>query len=89
MSLTDEDRNWIATELAKLSANIERVEASLNRAGPLELPVKLHSLALRALDLESEALTDRVTKLEPPLAAARKPGRPDQRPGPKHTLSRG
>ena len=28
--------------------------------------VKSHALALRALDLEAEALADRITKLEPP-----------------------
>ena len=71
MSLTDEDRYWIATELAKLSTNIERVETSLltefhKWASPLEMRVKSPSLALRALDLETQALAERVTTLEPP-----------------------
>lgn len=71
MSLTNEDRNWIAAELAKVHARIEHVETSLltefhKWASPLEMRVRSHSLALRALDLETEALAERITKLEPP-----------------------
>jgi hypothetical protein len=64
MSLTEEDKSWIRTEL-------ERVETSLltefhKWASPMEMRVRSHSLAIRALDLETEALSERVEKLEPP-----------------------
>jgi hypothetical protein len=62
MSLTDEDKQWIRAEL-------ERVETSLltefhKWASPLEARVRTHSAALRAIDLEMEALDSRVKKLE-------------------------
>jgi hypothetical protein len=62
MSLTDEDKQWI-------TAQLERVETALltefhKWASPVEMRVRSHSAALRALDLEQEALADRVTKLE-------------------------
>lgn len=75
MSLTDEDRNWIKNEIkeseARLAAVVERVETSLltefhKWASPMEMRVRSHSLALRALDLETEALAERIDKLEPP-----------------------
>jgi hypothetical protein len=64
MSLTEDDKIWIKAEL-------ERVETSLltefhKWASPLEMRVKSHSLALHALDLETQAIDERVTKLEPP-----------------------
>jgi hypothetical protein len=77
MSLTDEDKDWIRAELAPLRAelaplkdSIERVETSLltefhKWSSPLEMRVKSHALAIRALDLELEALAERVSKLEP------------------------
>src|SRR5882672_4991302 len=56
---------------AELSASIERVETSLltefhKWASPLEMRMRSHSATLRTLDLELEAISDRVTKLEPP-----------------------
>lgn len=62
MSLTDEDKQWIAAQL-------ERVETALltefhKWASPVEMRVRSHSAALRAIDLEVEAVSDRVTKLE-------------------------
>ena len=62
MSLTDEDKLWIAAQL-------ERVETALltefhKWASPVEMRVRSHSAALRAIDLEVEAVSDRVTKLE-------------------------
>jgi hypothetical protein len=55
--------------LAKVRADIERAETSLltefhKWASPMEMRVRSHSLALRALDLET--LSERVEKLEPP-----------------------
>lgn len=73
MSLTDDDRKWIndaiATSETRLTAVIERVETSLltefhKWAGPLEMRVRSHSTAIRAADLEMEALVERVGKLE-------------------------
>jgi hypothetical protein len=62
MSLTEDDKQWIAEQL-------ERVETTLltefhKWASPLEMRVRSHSATLRALDLEVEALSDRVDKLE-------------------------
>jgi hypothetical protein len=79
MSLDEEDRKWIVTAITsaivesetRLAASIERVETSLltefhKWASPLEARMRTHTAAIRALDLETEALNDRVTKLEPP-----------------------
>ena len=53
-----------------LVASIERVETSLltefhKWASPIDARMRTHTAALRAVDLEIEALSDRVTKLEP------------------------
>ncbi len=75
MSLSDEDKQWIAAQLEerdkRLLASIERVETALltefhKWASPLEMRVRTHSAALRAVDLELESVSDRVTKLESP-----------------------
>ena len=63
MSLTSEDKAWILAQL-------ERVETTLltefhKWASPTDARLRTHAANLRALDLEMEALTDRVTKLEP------------------------
>jgi hypothetical protein len=67
MSLTNEDKQWI-TEL--LDERLDRVETKLltafhQWASPMEARLRTHAAALRALDLEMEALDDRVKKLEP------------------------
>jgi hypothetical protein len=67
MNLTDEDKNWILTQLAINSAEIrkhtaEAVEMAETKlltafhqwAGPLDARVKSHSFALRAFDRENE-----------------------------------
>jgi hypothetical protein len=64
------DKTWIRAELAAVAASIERVETSLltefhKWSSPAEMRIKSHSLAIRALDLEVETLTERVEKLEP------------------------
>jgi hypothetical protein len=64
MSLTNEDKDWI-------NAQLERVETTLltefhKWASPLEMRLKSHTAILRALDLELEAVSERVTRLEPP-----------------------
>lgn len=64
MSLTNEDKDWI-------NAQLERVETTLltefhKWASPIEMRQRSHTATLRALDIELEAVSDRVTKLEPP-----------------------
>jgi len=54
---------------ARLDAVIEKVETTLlaefhKWASPADARARTHSAALRAIDLEMEALTDRVQKLE-------------------------
>jgi len=82
MSLTNEDKQWInqrreedrqwITEL--LDERLDRVETKLltafhQWASPMEARLRTHAAALRALDLEMEALDDRVKKLEPGASA--------------------
>jgi hypothetical protein len=60
--LTESDKLWIHQEL-------ERIDTSLltefhKWASPTEARQRTVSAALRAIDLEMEALQDRVTKLE-------------------------
>jgi hypothetical protein len=73
MSLTDEDKQWITGKLEKVeerfAERLEQVETKLltefhKWASPVEMRVRSHSAALRAMDVEVEAVADRVTKLE-------------------------
>ena len=62
MSLTDEDKAWI-------DGRLQRVETALltefhKWASPLDMRVRSHSAALRAIDVELEAVADRVSKIE-------------------------
>jgi hypothetical protein len=71
MSLTPEDREWIAAELRLIHQKIERVETTLltefhKWASPVEMRMRSHAATLRTLDIEIEAIGDRVTKLEKP-----------------------
>ena len=66
MSLTDEERQWINTQL---DTKLEKLETTLltefqKWAGPNEARVRTHTASLRAIDLELEAASDRVNKLE-------------------------
>jgi hypothetical protein len=85
MSLTNDDKNWIASAIAsatgelstQLTAAIERVETSLltefhKWASPMESRVRSHSLALRALDQETENSIDRDRKIAELEARVRK-----------------
>jgi hypothetical protein len=71
MALTDEDKAWLEERFAKL-ATIEAtrdVETALltefhKWSSPVEMRLRTHATALRALDLQVEAIADRVTKLE-------------------------
>jgi len=69
MSLSEEDKQWIDGRLEEVNARIERVETSLltefhKWASPTEARLRTHTATLRALDLEMEAISDRVQKLE-------------------------
>jgi len=60
--LTEEDKQWI-------SQRLEKVETTLltefhKWASPVELRQKSHAAAIRALDTEVEALSDRLKNLE-------------------------
>jgi len=75
--LTDDDKQWIGNQIAtrmsesekRLSARIEKTETALltefhKWASPVEMLQRTHAAALRAIDAEMEAPTDRVKKLE-------------------------
>ncbi len=54
---------------AKFAQDLERVETTLltefhKWASPADARMKTHTAAIRAIDLEMEALTERVQKLE-------------------------
>jgi hypothetical protein len=60
MSLTDEDKQWIAGQLHDVRAQIEETETKLLRAfhdwaSPVEMRARSHSAALRAMDIEIES----------------------------------
>jgi len=62
MSLTDEDKSWIAEQLRTVETSL--LTEFHKWACPSEARQRSHSAALRAIDLEMEALTERVAKLE-------------------------
>ena len=75
--LTDEDKQWLANQIAsqiasseeRMAARIEKTETALltefhKWASPVEMRQRTHAAALRAIDAEMEALTDGVKKLE-------------------------
>jgi hypothetical protein len=66
MSLDTEDRDWITSQL---DTKLERLETTLltefhKWASPAEARLRTHTAALRAIDLEMETVSDRVSKLE-------------------------
>ena len=73
MSLTDEDKSWITEQFRenwdRTTEEIRRVETSLltefhKWASPSEARQRTHAAAIKAIDLEMEALSERVSKLE-------------------------
>jgi hypothetical protein len=62
MALTDEDKKWIDDRLEQLETRL--LTAFHNWASPFEMRQRSHSLAIRALDVESEYHEDRLKKLE-------------------------
>ena len=62
MSLSDEDKGWIRSELERVETNL--LTEFHKWASPVEARQRSHTAALRALDVEMESLSDRVKKLE-------------------------
>jgi hypothetical protein len=62
MSLTDEDKNWIKEQLRTVETSL--LTEFHKWASPSEARQRTHTAALRAIDLEMEALPERVAKLE-------------------------
>jgi hypothetical protein len=62
MSLTDEDKNWIREELRTVETSL--LTEFHKWASPSEARQRTHTATLRAIDLEMEALSERVAKLE-------------------------
>jgi hypothetical protein len=60
--LTDQDKEWIREQLEKVETTL--LTEFHKWASPLELRQRSPTAALRALDAEVEALSDRLKKLE-------------------------
>jgi hypothetical protein len=66
MTLTPEDKQWISEQL---SEQLEKTETKLLTAfhgwsGPTMVRIRSHSADIRAMEVDLEALQDRVSKLE-------------------------
>lgn len=66
MALTQEDKDWITTQL---SERLERLETKLLAAfhdwsEPVTTRMRSHAAEIRALQVDPESLEDRVNKLE-------------------------
>jgi hypothetical protein len=66
MSLTQEDKDWMKGWIREELHGLEtRLLTEFHKwASPLEMRVKSHSAAIRAIDLELEAATGRISNLE-------------------------
>jgi hypothetical protein len=62
MSLTTADKDWITEQLRTLETSL--LTEFHKWASPSEARQRTHAAALRAIDLEMEALSERVSKLE-------------------------
>ncbi len=62
MSLTEDDKNWILAQLERVETNL--LTQFHKWASPSEARQRTHTATLRAIDIEMEALSERVTKLE-------------------------
>jgi hypothetical protein len=60
--LTEEDKQWISQRLEKGETTL--LTEFHKCASPVELRQKSHAAAIRALDTEAEALSDRLKNLE-------------------------
>jgi hypothetical protein len=73
MSLTEDDKKWMTEQFERFAtkAELERVETNLltefhKWATPIEARLRTHTATLRAIDLEMEALSERIGKIEEP-----------------------
>jgi hypothetical protein len=67
MPLSDEDKAWMREQLEGMET---RLLTEFHKwASPVETRQRSHAAALRALDVELEAVTDRLKKLEEGRAA--------------------
>jgi len=73
MPLTDDDKRWISEQLENdrrwMSEQLENLETKLltefhKWASPIDARLRTHTAAIRAVDLEMEALQERISKLE-------------------------
>ena len=62
MSLTEEYKSWITNQLRAVETSL--LTEFHKWASPVEARQRTHAAALRAVDLEMEALSDRVANLE-------------------------
>jgi hypothetical protein len=60
--LTEEDKQWISERLEKVETTL--LSEFHKWASPVELRQRSHAAAIRALDTEVEALSDRLKNLE-------------------------
>jgi hypothetical protein len=69
MALTEEDKDWIRTQLRNDLHDIEtRLLTEFHKwASPMGARIRSHSAVLRALDLDMDTLSDRVQKIEDQL----------------------
>lgn len=62
MSLNEDDKRWISEQLEGMET---RLLTEFHKwASPIEARQRTHSAALRAVDVEMEAVTDRLKTLE-------------------------
>lgn len=62
MNLSEDDKQWIIDQLHEVETKL--LTAFHTWASPNEARQRTHSAALRAIDMEMEAMNDRVAKLE-------------------------
>jgi hypothetical protein len=62
MGLSGEDKRWITEQLEQTETLL--LTAFHNWASPVDTRLRAHSAAIRALDVEQEALKDRLDRIE-------------------------
>ncbi len=68
MALSDDDKRWINERLETMETKL--LTAFHQWASPVDTRLRAHTAAIRALDVEQEALRDRLDKVDggPPVA---------------------
>jgi hypothetical protein len=62
MALTDDDKHWISERLEVVETKL--LTAFHKWASPVDVRLRAHSAAIRALDVEQETLRDRMDRFE-------------------------